>query len=240
LPVLELPDDPSVDALPGALRDAIGRHWALRAAAELGVARAFVALRPRLADVGAVPVVLALADKAIDDEQRHGELCARLAGRYLGAAVTLPAPRFDGMPDFGSGDEPLEVALTVLGSCCINESIAASWLRACFSASTSPVARAANKHHLADEIDHARLGWAHFASRAVTDDLRRRLRPFLARSLEVNVAAWREPDPCLPLEGVPEHGHLGAEAHRRAIAEGVDEVVLPGLAEVGLRLPSPA
>lgn len=238
MPLLELPDDPSVDALPDALRDAIGRHWALRAAAELGVARAFDALRPRLEDVGAVPVVLALADKAIDDERRHGELCARLAARYLGTPVDLPAPRFDGMPDFGTGDERLEVALTVLGSCCINESIASSWLRACFSASTSPLARAANKQHLADEIDHARLGWAHFASRAVTGDLRLRLRPFLARSIAINVAEWSEPDRFLPPEGVPAHGHLGREAHLRAIADAVDEVIVPGLAEVGLGLSS--
>lgn len=238
--LLALPDDPSVDALPDALREAIGHHWVERAAAELGVACAFEALRPRLADVGGEPVVLALAAKAIDDERRHGELCVRLASRYLGRAVTSPTPRFDGMPDFGTGDEPLEVALTVLGSCCINESIASTWLRACFLASRSAVARGANKHHLEDEIDHARLGWAHFASRAVDERLRERVRPFLARSIEVNVAAWNAPDRFLPLEGVPEHGHLGRAAHLAAVAEAVREVVEPGLGEVGLGPLQPA
>ena len=60
-----------------------------------------------------------------------------------------------------------------------------------------------------------------------------------ARSIEVNVAAWSEPDRFLPPEGVVAHGHLGREAHLRAVVEAVEGVILPGLVEVGLGRPSP-
>jgi hypothetical protein len=198
---VELPVDETIDALDVDLRRAIAAHWLHRSAAELGVAVAFEALRPRLVDVGAVAAVLALADKAIDDERRHGELCARLAARYLGNAVDMPTPRDGVLPNFGTGDERTEVALLVMGTCCINESKACEWIRSCLQLATSKAAQVANRAHLQDEIDHARLGWAHLASSAIDAPLRKRLRPWVPRLLKVNVAQWKKPDEHLPAEG---------------------------------------
>lgn len=231
---LALPDDPSVDALPEGIRRAIAAHWLHRASSELAVAHAFEALLPRLASVGAARPVLALAAKAIDDEQRHAGLCLDLATRYLGATTMMPDAAFPGLPSFGTNDERLEVALLVLGSSCINESIASVWIRASWHTATSPLAVFANRHHLADEVDHARLGWAHFASSAVDAELRARVRPFVARSVAVNVAQWRRPDEALPEEGVPEHGHLARTEHLAVVDDAMASVVRPGLVAVGL------
>lgn len=233
-PHLELPPDDSIELLSGAVRQSISKHWLHRAAAELGVAVAFEALLPRLRDVGAAEVVIALAEKAIDDERRHGELCVRLAERYLGTSVSTPAPRDGALPDFGTGDEPTEVALTTLGTCCINESIASEWIRSCWQAASAPIAIAANRHHLQDEIDHARLGWAHLGSSAISPALRRTLRAWAPRVLAVNVAQWKKPDEHLPPEGVPAHGHLSAIDNDEVIDAAVRDVVLPGLVHVGL------
>lgn len=232
---IELPEDPTIDALDPDTRRAIAAHWLGRSAAERGVAVAFEALRPRLAAVGAAPAVLALAAKAIDDERRHAELCARLAARYLGEGVDAPAPRDGTLPDFGTGDERTEVALLVLGTCCINESIASEWIRTCFRLATAPTALAANRAHLQDEIDHARLGWAHFASPAVDDALKKRLGPWLPRMLATNVAQWKKPDAHLPAEGVAAHGHPSTDETIAAVDAAVRDVVLPGFALVGLR-----
>lgn len=231
---LDLPDDATIELLPEPSRRAIAGHWLHRASAELGVAVAFEALRPRLRDVGAAEVVLALADKAIDDERRHGELCARLSARYLGEAVAVPEPRDGALPDFGTGDEPTEVALVVLGMCCINESIASEWIRSCWQLATSPTALAANKAHLQDEIDHARLGWAHLASSAVSPALKRTLRTWAPRLVRVNVAEWKKRDALLPEEGIPSHGHMSVGDHDDVIDAAVRDVVLPGLAHVGI------
>lgn len=232
---IELPDDETIELLPDASRRAIAGHWLHRASAELGVAVAFEALRPRLRGVGAAEVVLALADKAIDDERRHGELCARLAARYLGEGVDVPDARGGALPDFGTVDEPTEVALIVVGMCCINESVASEWIRSCWQLATAPTALAANKAHLQDEIDHARLGWAHLASEAVSPSLRKTLRAWAPRLLRVNVAEWKKRDAHLPEEGIPAHGHLGWADHDEVIDAAVRDVVIPGLAHVGVR-----
>lgn len=231
---LELPHDPTIERLSAETRRAIGGHWIHRASAELSVAVAFEALLPRLRDVGAADVVLALAAKAIDDEQRHGELCVRLAERYLGTQVETPAPRDGTLPEFGTRDEPMEVALITLGMCCINESIASEWIRSCWNAATAPTAIAANRHHLRDEIDHARLGWAHLGSAAISAPLRQTLRSWAPKLLAVNVAQWKKPDAHLPPEGIPAHGHLASAENDEVIDAAVRDVVVPGFAHVGL------
>lgn len=148
----------------------------------------------------------------------------------MGPFEASPVP----LPAFGTGDERLEVALTVLGLCAINESIASSWIRACFARATGAVARFANREHLADEIDHARLGWAHLASSAVTEDVRTGLRSRVADMIAVNVAAWKRADAHLPEEGIPEQGHLPRHEHDAVVDDAVRTVVVPGLAHVGL------
>lgn len=235
---MDLPDDPTIEQLDEHTREAVAAHWVHRAASELSVAIAFRRLRPRLQDVGAVAVVLGLVDKAVTDEERHAALCMRLAARYAGRELAMPAgserEHGDTQPSFGTRDERSEVALTVIGMCCINESIASEWIRSCWQVSTSPTALAANKAHLQDEIDHARLGWAHVASSAVPPELKARLRPRIPRMVEVNVAEWKRTDPHLPARGVEGHGHLGASVHESVIDVAVRDVVLPGLRHVEL------
>lgn len=228
--------DPSIDRLGDEARRAIAKHWAHRSRSEHDVSVAFELLRPRLEGVGAEDVVLALADKAIDDERRHSDLCLLLARRYAGSDVVAEPARPVTLPVFGAGDEPLEVALIVLGMCCVNESLASEWIRSCWQAATSPTAIAANRAHLKDEIDHARLGWAHFASSAVSPAMKRALvsAAWPSKILEANVAEWRRPDEHLPAEGIPDHGHLSVRDHLAAIDAGVRDVVLPGFAHVGL------
>ncbi len=227
-------DDPSIDALAADLREAISGHWSHRSRAEHTVAEAFASLRPRLAAIGAAAPVLALADKAIDDERRHGDLCARLASRYAGREIAPSRPEARALPDFGTGDEPTEVALLVMGMCCINESIASEWIRSCWSVASARTAVFANREHLRDEVDHARLGWAHLASSVVDDALLATLRPWVPKLVAVNVAEWKKPDPHLPPEGIPAHGHLSAVETEAVIDAAVRDVVLPGFALVGL------
>ena len=205
------------------------------------MAQALRALAPRLAAVGAEPAVLALVAKAIADEERHAGICVELAERYAkrSLAPRAPleplAPRGGTLPDFGTGDEALEVALLVLGMSCINESIACEWLRASYARATDRAAAEVHRAHLKDEIDHARLGWAHFASRAVSPALKAVIRErWVERVLAANVTEWQKPDEHLPPEGVPELGHLSQAESLEAIEAAVRDVIRPGLARVGL------
>jgi hypothetical protein len=230
-------DDPSVERLSPGVRKRLGSYWEQRAYSELRVSRAFEAIL-RLFEQGAPAsrVVVALLRKSIDDEVRHAELCRLLAERYGGSRVVPPAvPRshFE-LPQFDGAEPPLRAALTIAALSCINETIASVWLRACFARARAPLARAANRFHLAEEIDHARLGWAHLASRHVTPAMRSAIALRLPRLLRANVPQWFREIVALPAVGVPDHGVLSRRTTRRVVLDAVDDVVLPGFAKVGI------
>jgi hypothetical protein len=231
----ELPfGDPSVAALTQAQRTAIAGHWKHRARSELQVGRAFAAMVPILRERRASSAVLDRLDSGADEEVRHSEICSRLAETYLGD--TVERPRIDSvpLPRFEVGDEELETALLVAGMCCVNETIATAWISACLAAAQTPLAMMANRIHLTDEIEHARVGWAHLASDAVSDATRRALGPLLPRLIEANAPGWERDDPSLPPEGIPEQGHLPFAVSRRVFVDAVRDLVLPGFAHVGI------
>lgn len=222
--------DVSVGRLDDALRARIALHWERRARSEYRVGRSFAQLLPRLVAQGGHEAVVALCRRAADEETRHAEVCLALADAYRGGpgAVALEG---EPLPDFGC-DEAFEVTLLVVGTCCINESVAIPWLTACVADARSPLTRAANRAHLREEIDHARLGWAYLAS--VSDDVKADLGPWLVPMLEANISRWEEPDPVLPGEGVAGHGLLSQHASLRAVHEALTDVVLPGFAHLGV------
>lgn len=227
-------DDPSVDALSAPLRAGLALHWQDRARSELRVAHAFRALGAELADTGVTAVVSDLVARTIEDEVRHSELCRRLAERYSGHAVEAPRVTREALPAFDGASRELRVALHVMSLSCINETIASSWLSGCLALTTAPLPREATRVHLREEIDHARLGWAHLASRHVSDATRVALGKWLGRVLRANLPQWFRADAALPPEGVPEHGAPSSETTRALVLESVHDVVLPGLAEVGV------
>jgi hypothetical protein len=229
-------DDRTVGALPDRDRIAVARHWQRRAQSELEVGSAFRAMRVRLRDARVADSLLAMLERGAEDEERHAAICARLAAVYGGRSIAMPDVGDVPLPCFGVEDEALENALLVTGMCCINETIATAWLAACLAVATSPLAIAANRIHLADEIGHARFGWAYLAS--VPESTRLALAPCIARLLDANVPGWERDDPALPREGIPAHGQLSAEASRAAVREAVRDLVVPGLAHVGITAPA--
>jgi len=215
-------------------RRAIAEHWRRRARSELEVGRAFAAMAPLLASRGADATVVRLLERGARDEQRHAALCMELASTYAGEPLEPPFIVDVPLPTFGERDPDLEIALLVSGMCCINETIATAWLSSCLSAATEPIAVAANRAHLRDEIDHARLGWAHLASRAVSPEIRDALAARLPALLAANLPGWERADALLPDEGIPEHGHPSTTTSRRVVHDAVRDVVLPGFAFVGV------
>jgi hypothetical protein len=226
--------DPSLHALSKAQRTAIAGHWKRRMRSELMVGRAFAAMVPVLRERRAAAAVIDRLERGAEEEVRHSEICAQLAETYGEAAVERPVIESVPLPRFGAGDEDLETALLVAGMCCVNETVATAWISSCLAAAETPLAQMANRIHLHDEIEHARLGWAHLASDAVGDETRRALGPCLPKLLEANAPGWERDDPTLPPEGVPSHGHLPFEASRQIYVDAVATLILPGFAHVGV------
>ena len=97
------------------------------------------------------------------------------------------------------------------------------------------VARRALRLLLRDEIDHARIGWAHLASAEVTSEERREVGRALPVLLRIAREAWSRGSPTTS-DAATGHGWV-SDARVAAIFEDVlREVLLPGFAHVGVEL----
>jgi hypothetical protein len=227
-------DDRSVDALTDVERDGLARHWSRRAQSERRIGSAFANLLPRMRAAGAAPIVLERLALASGDEHRHSEICRLLASHYAGRALPELEPEAAPLQHFGSGDERVELALLVAGTCCINEALATVFLRESLRAARTPLAREANRLHLREEINHARLGYAHLASSQLDVERRALLGEHLPYLLAANVPLWLAPDPFIPEAGIADHGQPARSVLNGAIVRAVRELVLPGFVHVGV------
>jgi hypothetical protein len=148
--------------------------------------------------------------------------------------VAEPARLVSALSDFGTGEARLELSLNVVGLCCVNETIATAWLRHCLELASVPKLAASIRAHLSDEIDHARAGWAHLASSAVSEAERGVIAGLLPKLISVNVAEWTRAENFLSGAALPTHGQPTAPDSCAVIARAVSEVVEPGFAHVGL------
>ena len=231
--------DDSAGALADAERSALAKHWLRRSRSEARIGLAFEKMGAPMRRAGAHGAVLELLRVASDDEQRHGEICLRIAEHYAGSALEPPPLGETPLPSFGCEDERLEAALLIAGTCCINETLATVWLELCVAEASTPLARAAHRAHLRDEVDHARIGWAHLASDALDDDLRAALGECVPRLLAANVPLWLAPDPVLPAEGISGHGVQPQLTIENAIRRAIQEILLPGFAHVRVPVRAP-
>jgi hypothetical protein len=227
--------DRSVDALEPNQRRDIAGYWLQRAQAELKVARAFIELSAGLTETGVVPEVTELLRVSIQNEGEHSELCWRLACRY--ADADLPQPVMpDGIefPRLPSAPANLRPTLHAIGLCCVNESIATVWLEHCLAHASAPLARAATRLHLGDEVLHARAGWAHLASSALSRARRRDISRWILPMLRANVNQWLDREAVGITVEAPAHGLPPWSDHENVVLGVVRGVILPGFAHVGL------
>ncbi|MCB9753258.1 MAG: ferritin-like domain-containing protein [Myxococcales bacterium] len=225
--------DESVARLRPEQRHALARYWARRARSELGARSGFAVIERALASAPSAPVVRELAAQALADERRHAQLCLELAALYGGRSVPTPTPAPFDAPRYGVEPE-LEALLQVIGMCCVNESLAVVFLQACVPSVESPQLRAVQRRHLADEVQHARLGWAHLAW--VPAGLRARAREWVAPLIDTQRSAWRERVATLPEEGYPGHGLPPRAVIEAELMSAVDRVLVPGFAYLGVRV----
>lgn len=228
-----LPDaTDELEALAPPVRDTLARVWWMQAATEGRVATSFALVHRSLVALDADPGLIAIAERAVDDEHRHAALCEELARRYAGRALP-PSPALEhahpAHPEARSDEE--RAALYVVGQCAFNETLACAYLNLARAGCTSSLARAAIRELLEDEVDHSRVGWAFLASAPAP--VRARLGEWLLPLAVCNLREWLS---LTEAEGLSlaAHGVPDPDALRDALHEGMRGVILPGLAHVGL------
>lgn len=225
--------DASVDALSDAERAELARVWLARSATEHRVATSFELIRGSLAALRADSALITLADRAVDDEHRHAEICRYTASCFAARELELPAPLPFSHPKHERAAEDLRHALWVVGQCCFNETLASGFLETATAAATGPMAHRALKELLSDEIDHARLGWAFLAG--LEPRLRSAIGPWLPALAKANLRMWRESPRDYPatLDFVAQ-GAPSGELIESALMAALRDLIVPGFETLGL------
>ncbi|TKC96382.1 ferritin-like domain-containing protein [Polyangium fumosum] len=218
-----------------AAREAAAQIWRNRARAELEAAARFTRLAGELAACDAVAPVVTMAREAAEDERRHAERCGGLVRELGGKPFELgavPAPR--GVTPGGLG--PRERLLyEVVAMSCVTETLSAALLGELVARATDPLVRETMQSILRDEIDHARLGWAHLAAeheRGAMDVVGPSLPAMLAGTISEELfSSWAEHPAQEALSGL---GALDRAERRRIFSETMSLVVFPGLRRFGV------
>jgi hypothetical protein len=195
------------------------------------VGNVFAQVADELAASGAPAELVALARRAEADEARHATVCEELAVAYGHDSVPRPERRVR-LRDYDQPTVRLRTALHAVHVCCISETIATMFVEACLGACESPALREIHREHLADEVQHARVGWAYVAT--LTADERAAIGAELPAVLQLQLDAWTRRIGDLPAAGVPGHGYPPRTELLEAVHGAIRELVLPGFDHVGV------
>jgi hypothetical protein len=230
-----LDGDASVERLDDASRALISKVWLARAATERRVADSFALIRDALTELRADSAITKLAERAIDDEFRHAEICRLIASRFAGRELEAPALLELVVPKHQGATPRTRSVLWVLGQCCMNETIASGFLEAALQCADGPMARGALRELLSDEIDHARMGWMLLAS--LPQALQGEIEPWLPQMLRANLKMWRDSP-----RDYPSNAELAAQGAptetivEQAIKGAVRDLIVPGFESVGFSM----
>lgn len=213
------------------------RTWRGRMANEHASAQVWASLLPQAMRAALPPALLGGLPAAASDELRHAEQCAGVVVA-LGGEARCPMPALRPLPEH---DEvgPLEAFLrNILSVGCLSETVAVALIRAEHAELSPGPLRDLLGQILADEIQHARLGWTALGLIAPKLDPAAKART--QAYLSVALAHQIEHElPLLPIHPLPDDASLpelgvcaGAEA-RRLFFDCVEGAILPPLTALG-------
>jgi len=132
----------------------------MRASGERAAAIRFERLASTLRAENADDDIVALAQRAADDECRHIGLCDALASRFGWTRPPLPPTPSQpiGPAEFAARDRLL---YELVATGCLSETLNACMLRAVLDRVRAPEVRLTVQSILGDEVHHARLGWTY-------------------------------------------------------------------------------
>jgi len=208
----------------------VAAYWWQRAEGEITSWVGFQHVLSDLRAEGSPAAVIALAERAVEDEYRHALFCRDWAA-HLGREVpALPTPRSTEPITF-RGATAEENRLLRIALCCLTETVGCFILRQVRPQLTDPELRKLNRRHLADELRHSRVGWGHLAS--LSDEKRLTLRRWLPALLRVSEHTCCT-GPEEPWEDLVRFGYFTPRLLRAAYDQALEEVIRPGLAHLGL------
>jgi hypothetical protein len=213
-------------------RAILAAYWFRRSEGEL---TSYIGFQHVLADLraeGAPPVICELAERAVRDEYQHAVWCREWAIRFGHPDSIATRARSTDPVRFGGASERENRLLRIV-LCCFTETVGCIILRHVRMVVDDPALRRLNQRHLADEVQHSRVGWGYLAT--LTPDTRELVEPWLPKVLGFLPKVCCE-GPELEREDLVPFGYFTPRLLRAAHDDAVRDVILPGLAHVGLRI----
>ncbi len=219
----------TMSTLTGEQRAVLAAYWWRRAEGEMTSWVGFGHVLDDLRAEGSPAAVVSLAQRAVHDEYQHALFCRDWAVHF-GHPRGTPKPRSERRVEL-PGAGPRDNRLLRITLCCMTETVGCFLLRAVRPRVTTPPLRRLNRRHLADELRHSRVGWAHLStldapSRVVV----RRLLPTIYGLLDTACCAGpeRDHDELVPF------GYFTSSLLRSAHDEALEQVIRPGLSHLGI------
>jgi hypothetical protein len=230
-----MPGDPGqipspAEGLTAEQRRTVATYWWRRAEGEMTSWVGFSHVLDDLRAVQSPAPVRDLAERAVRDEHKHALFCRDWAVRFGHPGGTVVPRSVEPLRFRGASDDENRLLRILL--CCFTETVGCFILRRVRRVVTHPELRRLNQAHLADELQHSRVGWGHLAT--LTPDARAFLRGFAPAILGLLPEACCE-GPEEDREELVPYGYFTPRLLREAHAEAVAEVILPGLCHLGLR-----
>ncbi|MBA3391725.1 MAG: hypothetical protein H0T89_03725 [Deltaproteobacteria bacterium] len=227
-----------------ATRAELAARWAYRAGLEHAAAFRFRRLAGRLDASGFDRELVAIATLAETQEREHVRLCREIAARFGGAPGrdargrdnTLPREPVVSEVAPGSFGERDRVIYEVVAFCCVTETANAVVVTAGADDIDDTAIRRAVRTILADEVQHSRLGWRFLATHPPDDTQLGWLGAYLPDMLAGTIREdLFRPQVVLGDEiTMQRFGTLPVAGRREAFVTGMREVLLPGLAAIGV------
>jgi hypothetical protein len=220
-------------------RRAAAEAWAFRARVEQEAGLRFDRLAKVVAGFDPDSPVPAMMRRAADDERRHTELCARLAGQLGNPVVLDPDPALTSIAP-PSLDERKAALYEVVAACCITETESMATLTTLLAGEPDPEVREVLHGISRDEVVHARIGWAHLSRESVAAEvafLGTLIPGMLAGTIDEGL--FGDPPADEDPEGLLRFGVLPRSKKREVFLGTLEQVVFPGLEKFGVD-PEPA
>jgi hypothetical protein len=206
---------------------AVAIAWRARERVEWEARGLFASLTADLQATGTGATLVAMARQAARDEERHARRCRDLVRRFAerfegGPPAPLPPRRLCLGPDELSRER--RALFTSVALSCVTETLSTAFLLQLRARAVDEAVRSTVREILRDEVDHARLGWAHLAGAAKRDSVAW-LSPHLPAMLEYALGNGAQAED-VDLAG---YGILPRSDSLEIFRNVASDVLLPGL-----------
>ena len=227
--------DLSTLELDQAGRARVADYWWSRAHGEMTSWVGFGHVLDDLRHEQAPAALLALAERGVKDEYQHALWCRDWAVRF-GHAGGEVRPRSERRLGF-AGASDAENRLLRIAMCGFTETVGCVILRLIRPRITLPELLELNHRHMADELQHSRVGWGYLATLSEPQKafLATRLTE-LFRVLRITCCEGTEQDD----EALVPFGYFTPRLLQAAHDEAVRDLILPGLDHLGIQRPARA